>query len=80
MKIVLAEGCLNYELTVDGKDFFELSYHQQKEVVHKIAEKVSEDRLLEIVKMVTEAEGKVTESDFCEQCGEYNNTYELNIK
>ena len=77
MKIMYTEG--HYSLDIDGTEFVELDYNKQKEVCHKLVDKVSEGVLQRFIEIACELMGEYTDLGKCESCGEYVEEYKLEL-
>ena len=69
----------HYSMDVDGTEFVELDYNKQKEVCHKLVDKVSEDVLQRFIEIACELMGEYTDLGKCESCGEYIDEYKLEL-
>jgi hypothetical protein len=77
MKIIYTEG--HYSMDIDGTEFVELDYNKQKEVCHKLVDKVSEGVLQRFIEIACEIMGEYTDLGKCESCGEYVEEYKLEL-
>jgi hypothetical protein len=77
MKITYMEG--HYSMDIDGTEFVELDYNKQKEVCHKLVDKVSEGVLQRFIEIACEIMGEYTDLGKCESCGEYVDEYKLEL-
>ena len=73
-------GC-NYSLTIDGIESCDISIEEFKNKLKYIIDKLDDIAdLQEILQNIVELNGKNECSDEpCEECGEYNGTYTLEI-
>ena len=69
----------HYSMDIDGTEFVELDYNKQKEVCHKLVDKVSEDVLQRFIEIACEIMGEYTDLGKCESCGEYIDEYKLEL-
>ena len=69
----------HYSMDIDGTEFVELDYNKQKEVCHKLVDKVSEDVLQRFIEIACEIMGEYTDLGKCESCGEYVDEYKLEL-
>ena len=69
----------HYSMDIDGTEFVELDYNKQKEVCHKLVDKVSEDVLQRFIEIACELMGEYTDLGKCESCGEYVEEYKLEL-
>ena len=69
----------HYSMDIDGTEFVELDYNKQKEVCHKLVDKVSEDVLQRFIEIACELTGEYTDLGKCESCGEYVDEYKLEL-
>lgn len=77
MKITYTKG--HYSLDVDGKDFNELSYDEQKEICHKLVDKINENMLERFVEICCGGMGEYKDLGYCETCGEYIEEYTIEM-
>ena len=78
MKIEFLDGC-TYSMEVDGTEFVDLSTEKQREVCHKLIDKVSPDILQRFMEYACEELGEDEDLGYCEECGSYNDKYIVNI-
>ena len=69
----------HYSMDIDGTEFVELDYNKQKEVCHKLVDKVSEDVLQRFIEIACELMGEYADLGKCESCGEYVEEYKLEL-
>lgn len=77
MEITYTEG--HYSMNIDGIEFVELDYNKQKDICHKLVDKVSEGVLQRFIEIVCEVMGEYTDLGKCETCGEYVEEYKLEL-
>ena len=77
MEITYMEG--HYSMDIDGTEFVELDYNKQKDICHKLVDKVSEDVLQRFIEIACEVMGEYTDLGKCESCGEYVEEYKLEL-
>lgn len=54
-----------YTLDIDGKEFADIDYDKQKEICHKLVDKVSEGVLQRFAEIACIGMGQI---DYCETC------------
>ena len=69
----------DYSLYIDGKEFVDIDYDKQKEICHKLVDKVSEGVLQRFVELACAGMGEYEDLGYCETCGEYIDKYVINI-
>lgn len=70
-KIVYTDGCVVSGLTVDDRIFSDLSLEEQKEIIHKIVDNVSDSSYLQDMLIeYTQSAGEYEYLYTCEQCGD----------
>jgi hypothetical protein len=80
MKIELTTGCTLDSLLIDGKRFEDLSYREMRDVIFSlITEFTDEDLYNEIIRDVVYSKGEFKDGYKCEQCGDFVETYTLEI-
>lgn len=81
MKLELITGFIANSLEADGEDIYEMSKHQQSEIILKILDKLEPTvGYLNIIKSLIEDHyDDVDFSDPCDQCGDTVSTYKLEI-
>lgn len=77
MLITYTEG--HYSMDIDGTEFVELDYNIQKDICHKLVDKVSEEILQRYIEITCEIMGDYTDLGKCETCGDYIDEYKLEI-
>ena len=68
-----------YSLYIDGKEFVDIDYDKQKEICHKLVDKVSEGVLQRFVEIACTGMGEYEQLDYCETYGGSVNKYVINI-
>ena len=66
-------------MDIDGTEFVELDYNKQKDICHKLVDKVSEGVLQRFIEISCEVMGEYTDLGKCESCGEYVEEYKLEL-
>lgn len=81
MTLELTTGCIANGLETDGEDIYEMSKHQQAEIILKILDKLEPTvGYSNIIKSLIEDHyDDVKFSDPCEQCGDTVRTYKLEV-
>ena len=69
----------DYSLYIDGKEFVDIDYDKQKEICHKLVDKVSEGVLQRFVEFACAGMGEYEQLDYCETHGEFVDKYVINI-
>ena len=69
----------DYSLYIDGKEFVDIDYDKQKEICHKLVDKVSEGVLQRFVDIACIGMGEYEDLGYCETCGEFVDKYVINI-
>lgn len=69
----------DYSLNIDGKEFVDIDYDKQKEICHKLVDKVSEGVLQRFVELACAGMGEYEDLGYCETCGEFVDKYVINI-
>lgn len=69
----------DYSLYIDGKEFVDIDYDKQKEICHKLVDKVSEGVLQRFVEIACVGMGEYEQLDYCETHGEFVDKYVINI-
>ena len=69
----------DYSLYIDGKEFVDVDYDKQKEICHKLVDKVSEGVLQRFVEIACAGMGEYEQLDYCETYGEFVDKYVINI-
>lgn len=76
IKLKITYTCNDYSLNIDDKEFVDIDYDKQKEICHKLVDKVSEGVLQRFAEFVCIGMG---EYEQYETCGEYIDKYVINI-
>jgi hypothetical protein len=80
MNFKLTRGCVCDSLTVDGKEFVDLSLEEVKSLVINILQKEPEDMLIrEILEMIITYRGEEKNWYRCDCCNDIVESYELDI-
>lgn len=69
----------HYSLDIDGKEFVDIDYDKQKEICHKLVDKVSEGVLQRFVEIACTVMGEYEQVDYFETQGEFVDKYVINI-
>lgn len=69
----------DYSLYINGKEFVDIDYDKQKEICHKLVNKVSEGVLQRFAEIVCTVMGEYKQLDYCETHGEFVDKYVINI-
>ena len=69
----------DYSLYIDGKEFVDIDYDKQKEICHKLVDKVSEGVLQRFIEIACIGMGEYEQLDYCETHGEFVNKFVINI-
>ena len=69
----------DYSLYIDGKEFVDIDYDKQKEICHKLVDKVSEGVLQRFIEFACTEMGKYEQIAYCETHGEFGDKYVINI-
>lgn len=77
MRITYTEG--HYSLDIDGKEFVDIDYNRQKEICHKLVDKVSEGVLQRFIENACIEMGEYEDLGQCKTCGEYIDKYTIEI-
>lgn len=77
-KIRYIEGC-NYSLTINEIEFADLSIDSQKAILHRVIDNSNAALLQRYLEDFTTLYGEEDEPYKCEQCGEYNYEYTVEI-
>ena len=76
IKLKITYTCNDYSLNIDDKEFVDIDYNRQKEICHKLVDKVSEGVLQRFIEFACVGMGEYKQ---CETCGEYIDKYVINI-
>ena len=77
MRITYTDG--HYSLDIDGEEFVDIDYNRQKEICHKLVDKVSEGVLQRFIENACIEMGEYEDLGRCETCGEYIDKYTIEI-
>ena len=69
----------HYSLDIDGKEFVDIDYNRQKEICHKLVDKVSEGVLQRFIEFACVGMGEYEHLDYCGTQGEFVDKYVINI-
>lgn len=69
----------HYSLDIDGEEFVDIDYNRQKEICHKLVDKVSEGVLQRFIEFACAGMGEYEHLDYCETYGESVDKYVINI-
>lgn len=69
----------DYSLDIDGKEFVDIDYDKQKEICHKLVDKVSEGVLQRFIEVACIRMGEYEQIDYCETHREFVNKFVINI-
>lgn len=69
----------DYSLYIDGEEFVDIDCDKQKEICHKLVDKVSEGVLQRFVEITCTGMGEYEQVDYCETHGEFVDKYVINI-
>ena len=69
----------DYSLYIDGKEFVDIDYDKQKEICHKLVDKVSEGVVQRFVVIACTGMGEYEQLDDCGTHGEFVDKYVINI-
>lgn len=80
MKIELTAGCTVDSLQIDGKQFEDLSYREMRDIIFSlVTEFTDEDLYNDIIRSIVYSQGEFKDGYTCEQCGDFVETYTLEI-
>ena len=79
IKMEIAYICNDYSLYIDGKEFVDIDYDKQKEICHKLVDKVSEGVLQRFAEIACIGMGEYEQIDYCETYEGSVNKYVINI-
>ena len=77
MRITYTDG--HYSLDIGGKEFVDIDYDKQREICHKLVDKVSEGVLQRFIESACLEMGEYEDLGRCETCGEYIDKYTIEI-
>ena len=69
----------HYSLDIDGKEFVDIDYNKQKEICHKLVDKVSEGVLQRFIEFACVRMGEYEHLEYGETQGEFVDKYVINI-
>ena len=79
IKLKITYNNNHYSLDIDGKEFVDIDYDKQKEICHKLVDKVSEGVLQRFIEFACIVMGEYEQIDYCETHGEFVDKYVINI-
>ena len=79
IKLKITYTCNDYSLDIDDKEFVDIDYDKQKEICHKLVDKVSEGVLQRFIEFACVRMGEYEHLDYCETQGEFVDKYVINI-
>ena len=79
IKMEITYICNDYSLDIGGKEFVDIDYDKQKEICHKLVDKVSEGVLQRFIEFACTEMGKYEQLDYCETYRGSVNKYVINI-
>ena len=79
IKLKITYNDNHYSLDIDGKEFVDIDYDKQKEICHKLVDKVSEGVLQRFIEFACIGMGEYEDLGYCETCGEFVDKYVINI-
>ena len=79
IKLKITYTCNDYSLNIDGKEFVDIDYDKQKEICHKLVDKVSEGVLQRFIENACIEMGEYEDLGQCKTCGEYIDKYTIEI-
>lgn len=79
IKMEITYICNDYSLYIDGKEFDDIDYDKQREICHKLVDKVSEGVLQRFAEVACIGMGEYEQVDYCETHGEFVDKYVMNI-
>ena len=80
MKIELTTGCTVDSLQIDGKQLKDLSYREMRDIIFSlVTEFTDEDLYNDIIRDIIYSKGEFKDGYTCEQCGDFVETYKLEI-
>lgn len=80
MKIELTAGCTVDSLQIDGKRFEDLSYREMRDIIFSLVTEFTDDELYnDIIRNIVYSKGEFKDGYTCEQCGDFVETYTLEI-
>ena len=79
IKMEITYICNDYSLNINDKEFVDIDYDKQKEICHKLVDKVSEGVLQRFIEFACIEMGEYKDLGYCETCGEFVDKYVINI-
>lgn len=79
IKMEITYICNDYSLYIDEKEFDNIDYDKQREICHKLVDKVSEGVLQRFAEIACIGMGEYEQVDYCETHGEFVDKYVMNI-
>ena len=80
MKIELTAGCTVDSLQIDGKQFEDLSYREMIDIIFSLVTEFTDEELYnDIIRNIVYSKGEFKDGYTCEQCGDFVETYTLEI-
>lgn len=79
IKLKITYNDNHYSLDIDGKEFVDIDYDKQREICHKLVDKVSEGVLQRFIEFACIRMGEYEQLDYCETHGEFVDKYVINI-
>ena len=79
IKMKITYTCNDCSLDINDKEFVDIDYDKQKEICHKLVDKVSEGVLQRFVETACIGMGEYEQIDYCETHGEFVDKYVINI-
>jgi hypothetical protein len=80
MKIELTAGCTVDSLQIDGKRFEDLSYKEMRDIIFSLVTEFTDEELYnDIIRNIVYSKGEFKDGYTCEQCGDFVETYTLEI-
>lgn len=81
MILTLKDGCTLFDLTADGRDIETLSKERMKEILHQLIDDcLYYDVVAQAIKDFVRDNGKVTNVEHCDECGDSIYTYEIEVE
>lgn len=79
MKLELSKGCADDAIKINGIYIEDYDDAELQDIASEIAEQMDREDITHMLMSYIERNGKETYCYKCEQCGEYDTDYELNI-
>ena len=81
MKLEYIDGCTGESFTIDGKDLHSMSSGFLKDLIYKAMKKCKNDNaFFDILRILVTTMGKWEDLGKCEECGDYNDKYTLELE